>query len=177
MNNDESQARLEAKRGEYYGVNINQEILDDIISKAANINKKYKNKIDSLENSIEAKKRELRKVYDNVSSYFDATPSDEDQIKYERTAGEVEARTAEVRRNLTMEERRNSLFTDDMYKDVAKDDLIFIEKEFEKVSSSTLKEHSVSKSSVRSLVEKLPIDSQANMMKLINDGTINMTCK
>lgn len=177
MNNDENQAKLEAKRGEYYDVKISQEVLDDIISKTVNINEKYKDKINSLKNSIETKKHELIKVYDNVSSYFDATPSDDDQIKYKRTAGEVEARTAEVRRNFTMEERRNSLFTDDMYKDVAKDDLIFIEKEFEEISSSTLKEHSISKSSVRSLVEKLPIDSQANMIKLINDGTINMSCK
>ncbi len=28
---------------------------------------------------------------------------------------------------LTTEERRNSLFTDEMYKDVAKEDLIFLE--------------------------------------------------
>ena len=34
-----------------------------------------------------------------------------------------------------------------------------------------------SNSSVRSLIEKLPAESQPNMMKLINDGTINMTCK
>ena len=34
-----------------------------------------------------------------------------------------------------------------------------------------------SNSSARSLVEKLPAESQPNMMKLINDGTINMTCK
>lgn len=39
---------------------------------------------------------------------------------------------------------------------------------------SSLKE---SNSSARSLIEKLPTESQPNMMKLINDGTINMTCK
>ena len=42
--------------------------------------------------------------------------------------------------------------------------------------SSFLTENT-SSSSVRSLVEKLPAESQPNMMKLINDGTINMTCK
>ena len=177
MNNNESQARLEAKRGEHYGVTIDEKVLDDIISKASSINEKYKDKIDNLEDSIKTKKRELEKINDSISDYYDATPSDEDKIKYKRTAGEVEARIAELRRNLTMEERRKSLFTDDMYKNVAKEDLIFIENEFEEINSSSLREHKVSKSSIRSLIEKLPIDSQANMIKLINDGTINMSCK
>lgn len=45
---------------------------------------------------------------------------------YRRLAGEAESRTVEKRLRMTMEERRNSLFTDDLYKDVAKEDLIFL---------------------------------------------------
>lgn len=33
--------------------------------------------------------------------------------------------------NLSAEDRRNSLFTDDMYKDVAKEDLIFLQDSLE----------------------------------------------
>ena len=45
---------------------------------------------------------------------------------YARLAGEVEARTVSARHNMSVEEMHNSLFMDDLYKDVAKKDLIFI---------------------------------------------------
>ena len=45
---------------------------------------------------------------------------------YARLAGEAEARTVSARHNISVEEMHNSLFMDDLYKDVAKKDLIFI---------------------------------------------------
>lgn len=45
---------------------------------------------------------------------------------YSRIAGEVESRAVERRLNLSPEERRNTLFTDEMYQDVAQKDLIFM---------------------------------------------------
>lgn len=62
-----------------------------------------------------------------VKYYYDESITDEDYYSYRNLAGEVEARTAANRRTLSLEERKNSLFTDDMYKDVAKEDLIFLQ--------------------------------------------------
>jgi len=66
--------------------------------------KKLKQEIEQTENEIDKTKRNL----------------------YSRIAGEVESRAVERRIDLTPEERRNSLFTDEMYKDVAQEDLIFM---------------------------------------------------
>jgi len=43
--------------------------------------------------------------------------------------------------------------------------------------STIVEKGNTSSSSVRSLIEKLPIESQENMTKLINDGVVNMRCK
>lgn len=70
---------------------------------------------------------------------------------YNRVAGEVEARTASTRSNLSIEERRNSLFTDDMYKDVAKEDLIFLD---ESLQSSNIQAFMTPSGEVYGFVDK-----------------------
>jgi hypothetical protein len=59
---------------------------------------------------------------------------------YSRIAGEVESRAAEKRIELSLEERRNTLFTDDMYKDVAQEDLIFLDENLQGTQSDNLNE-------------------------------------
>lgn len=67
---------------------------------------------------------ELRGDY--INNHKVALSKEELRELYERFAGEVEARTVQNRMQLSKEERRNSLFTDDMYKDVVKEDLVFL---------------------------------------------------
>ena len=72
----------------------------------------------------EAEKRD-EKTYKELEALDSTIPNSYEA--YRRLAGEAEARTASKRINLSAKERRNSLFTDDMYKDVAKEDLIFLQ--------------------------------------------------
>ena len=76
---------------------------------------------DELEEAREADKETAKKIQDSQATLPTSYEA------YRRLAGEVESRAAGRRFGLTLEERRNSLFTDEMYKDVAKEDLIFLQ--------------------------------------------------
>ena len=80
--------------------------------------KEHKDELEQARKNDEETYKRLQAIQDTLPSSYDA---------YLRLVGEVEARAAASRRNLTPEERRNSLFTDTMYQDVAKEDLIFLE--------------------------------------------------
>lgn len=88
----------------------------------------------------EQRKNELISIYkrqlDKAGEVYDEIQTQIDEIQnkmgssfelYKRLAGETEARTAAERIYLSESERRASLFTEDMYKDVAKEDLIFLQ--------------------------------------------------
>ena len=74
-----------------------------------------------------------RKVkYDDIRKYlsnaFDMTlPREYGKSGYRRFAGEVEARAVSARRNMSAEERRRTLLAETMAKDVAPEDMIFLE--------------------------------------------------
>jgi len=86
--------------------------------------------------------RELRSQWKKNSDKYKKLQKDISEIEekissirynlYSRIAGEVESRAVERRMDLSPEERRNTLFTDEMYSDVAEDDLIFMDTNLEK---------------------------------------------
>lgn len=123
----ESDIEIAFKRAAYY----NLQYEEGVIKKVTDAILKFHKENDSVINELNKKKKSAfnakTEISDKIMNNLTSRPNDEDIDNYRRTAGEVEARTAATRRNLSPEERRNSLFTDDMYKDVAKEDLIFLQ--------------------------------------------------
>ena len=71
------------------------------------------------------KYEDIRKYLSNA---FDMTlPREYGEKGYRRFAGEVEARAVSARRNMSAEERRRTLLAETMAKDVAPEDMIFLE--------------------------------------------------
>ena len=81
--------------------------------------------------------RELKRKWEKESKAYNDLRKQQDDLRkkinstkhslYKRIAGEAESRTVQRRLGLSDKERRESLFTDEMYKDVAKEDLIFLQ--------------------------------------------------
>jgi hypothetical protein len=131
--NHELQHVLQDLEGFSYGANLGQfENHPEIVKQKNIVDNAYKKLIKAQ------KDREAGILsIDDYFHFYDALRKEDEKLHnlpyelYRRVAGEVEARTVEKRLGLSMEERRNSLFTDDMYKDVAKKDLVFLQDELE----------------------------------------------
>ena len=84
--------------------------------------------VDNIEGVDEVSQKKLKRILlELANAYKNINEPTIDQTVYNADAGEVEARAAARRRTLSAKEKRKSLFTDEMYKDVAKEDLIFLE--------------------------------------------------
>lgn len=121
--------------------------------------------------------RELQKQLLPVRKYyFDDKISNADKENYLKLAGETEARTVSKRRKMSLEERRNSLFTDTMYKDVAKEDLIFLEDNIESALSLSKKTSPMTFPTLRGALDNLDGDTYFDIREKINNGVISIKC-
>ena len=108
--------------------------------------------------------------------YFDDTILSSDKENYLKLAGETEARTVSKRRKMSLEERRNSLFTDTMYQDVAKEDLIFLEDNIKNALSLSEEISPMTFPTLRGALDNLDGDTYFDIREKINNGVISIKC-
>ena len=94
--------------------------------------------------------RELKRKWEKESKAYNDLRKQQDDLRkkinstkhslYKRIAGEAESRAVQRRLGLSAKERRESLFTDEMYKDIAKDDLIFLQDSLNEDASQPVSE-------------------------------------
>ena len=121
--------------------------------------------------------RKLQKQLLPVRKYhFDDKISSADKENYLKLAGETEARTVSKRRKMSLEERRNSLFTDTMYQDVAKEDLIFLEDNIESALSLSEETSPMTFPTLRGALDNLDGDTYFDVQEKINNGVISIKC-
>ena len=121
--------------------------------------------------------RELQKQLLPVRRYyFDNKISSDDKENYLKLAGETEARTVSKRRKMSLEERRNSLFTDTMYQDVAKEDLIFLEDNIESALSLSEETSPITFPTLRGALDNIDGDTYFDVQEKINNGVISIKC-
>lgn len=80
--------------------------------------------INKHKEELEKAKEVDKETYEKLSALDKTIP--DSYTAYRRLVGEVEARTAGNRVSMSSQQKRNSLFIEDLYKDVAEEDLIFI---------------------------------------------------
>ena len=77
---------------------------------------------------------------------------------------------------MSLEERRNSLFTDTMYQDVAKEDLIFLEDNIKNALSLSEEISPMTFPTLRGALDNLDGDTYFDIREKINNGVISIKC-